>query len=37
MGLQDNMLNFAYMLTSNRDDAYDLLCKYSLKSGPVAH
>ena len=25
MSLQDNMLNFAYMLTSNRDDAYDLL------------
>ncbi|MCI9608576.1 MAG: RNA polymerase sigma factor, partial [Muribaculaceae bacterium] len=25
MGLQANMLNFAYMLTSNRDDAYDLL------------
>lgn len=25
MGLQSNMLNFAYMLTSNRDDAYDLL------------
>ena len=21
MALQDNMLNFAYMLTSNRDDA----------------
>ena len=25
MSLQANMLNFAYMLTSNRDDAYDLL------------
>ena len=25
MGLQANLLNFAYMLTSNRDDAYDLL------------
>lgn len=25
MNLQSNMLNFAYMLTSNRDDAYDLL------------
>ncbi|MBD5254891.1 MAG: RNA polymerase sigma factor, partial [Barnesiella sp.] len=25
MSLQSNMLNFAYMLTSNRDDAYDLL------------
>ena len=23
--LQANLLNFAYMLTSNRDDAYDLL------------
>ncbi len=22
--LQDNLLNFAYKLTSNRDDAYDL-------------
>ena len=25
MGLQSNLLNFAYMLTSNRDNAYDLL------------
>ncbi|MBD5332094.1 MAG: RNA polymerase sigma factor, partial [Bacteroides sp.] len=25
MDLQANLLNFAYMLTSNRDDAYDLL------------
>ena len=25
MKLQSNMLNFAYMLTSNRNDAYDLL------------
>ena len=25
MDIQDNMLNFAFMLTSNRDDAYDLL------------
>ena len=25
LGLQSNLLNFAYMLTSNRDDAYDLL------------
>ena len=25
LGLQKNLLNFAYMLTSNRDDAYDLL------------
>ena len=23
--LQENMLNFAYILTSNREDAYDLL------------
>lgn len=29
--LQGNMLNFAYMLTSNRDDAYDLLQDTSLK------
>lgn len=25
LDLQSNMLNFAYLLTSNRDDAYDLL------------
>ena len=25
MNLQANLLNFAFMLTSNRDDAYDLL------------
>jgi len=25
MNIQSNLLNFAYMLTSNRDDAYDLL------------
>ena len=29
--LQGNMLNFAYMLTSNRDDAYDLLQDTTLK------
>ena len=29
--LQGNMLNFAYMLTSNRDDAYDLLQDPTLK------
>lgn len=29
--LQSNMLNFAYMLTSNRDDAYDLLQDTTLK------
>ena len=32
MKLQDNMLNFAYMLTSNRDDAYDLLQDTTLKA-----
>ncbi len=31
MNLQSNMLNFAYMLTSNRDDAYDLLQDTTLK------
>ena len=31
MKLQSNMLNFAYMLTSNRDDAYDLLQDTTLK------
>lgn len=31
MSLQNNMLNFAYMLTSNRDDAYDLLQDTTLK------
>ena len=31
MQLQDNMLNFAYMLTSNRDDAYDLVQDTTLK------
>lgn len=31
MNLQANMLNFAYMLTSNRDDAYDLLQDTTLK------
>lgn len=31
MALQDNMLNFAFMLTSNRDDAYDLLQDTTLK------
>lgn len=31
MALQANMLNFAYMLTSNRDDAYDLLQDTTLK------
>ncbi len=29
--LQSNMLNFAYMLTSDRDDAYDLLQDTTLK------
>ncbi len=32
MGLQANMLNFALMLTSNRDDAYDLLQETTLKA-----
>ena len=32
MKLQSNMLNFAYMLTSNRDDAYDLLQDTTLKA-----
>lgn len=31
MSLQNNMLNFAYMLTSNRDDAYDLVQDTTLK------
>jgi len=31
MNLQSNMLNFAYVLTSNRDDAYDLLQDTMLK------
>ncbi len=31
IGLQSNLLNFAYMLTSNRDDAYDLLQDTTLK------
>ncbi|MCC8071177.1 MAG: sigma-70 family RNA polymerase sigma factor [Bacteroidales bacterium] len=32
MALQSNLLNFAYMLTSNRDDAYDLLQDTTLKA-----
>ena len=32
MNLQSNLLNFAYMLTSNRDDAYDLLLDTTLKA-----
>lgn len=32
MGLQANLLNFAYMLTSNRDDAHDLLQDTTLKA-----
>ncbi len=31
ISLQANMLNFAYMLTSNRDDAYDLLQDTTIK------
>lgn len=30
--LQSNLLNFAYLLTSNRDDAYDLLQDTTLKA-----
>ena len=30
--LQDDLLNFAYKLTSNRDDAYDLLQDTTLKA-----
>lgn len=32
LSLQPNMLNFAYILTSNRDDAYDLLQDTTLKA-----
>ena len=32
MSLQANLLNFAYMLTSNRDNAYDLLQDTTLKA-----
>lgn len=32
MSLQANMLNFAFMLTNNRDDAYDLLQDTTLKA-----
>jgi len=32
LALQDNMLNFAYMLTSDRDEAYDLLQDTTLKA-----
>ncbi|MBD5343482.1 MAG: RNA polymerase sigma factor [Bacteroides sp.] len=32
MSLQSNMLNFALMLTSNRDNAYDLLQDTTLKA-----
>ena len=32
LGLQSNLLNFAYLLTSNRDDAYDLLQDTTLKA-----
>ena len=31
LAIQDNLLNFAYMLTSSRDDAYDLLQDTTLK------
>lgn len=32
LALQPNMLNFAFMLTSNHDDAYDLLQDTTLKA-----
>ena len=32
LGLQDNLLNFAYMLTSNREEAKDLLQDTTLKA-----
>ncbi|MDE7385724.1 MAG: RNA polymerase sigma factor [Muribaculaceae bacterium] len=32
LSLQSNLLNFAYMLTNNRDDAYDLLQDTTLKA-----
>ena len=32
IALQSNLLNFAYQLTSNRDDAYDLLQDTTLKA-----
>lgn len=32
MALQNNLLNFAYILTSNKDDAYDLLQDTTLKA-----
>jgi RNA polymerase sigma-70 factor (ECF subfamily) len=32
LGLQNNLLNFAYLLTSNKDDAYDLLQDTTLKA-----
>ena len=32
VALQTNLLNFAYILTSNRDDAYDLLQDTTLKA-----
>lgn len=31
LGLQENMMNFALMLTANRDDAQDLLQDTTLK------
>ncbi|MCM1532688.1 MAG: RNA polymerase sigma factor [Ruminococcus flavefaciens] len=32
LDLQNNLLNFAYLLTNNRDDAYDLLQDTTLKA-----
>ena len=31
LGMQENMMNFALMLTANREDAQDLLQETSLK------
>ena len=32
LGIQRNLLNFAFSLTANRDDAYDLLQDTTLKA-----
>ena len=32
LGLQDNLLNFAYMLTANREEAKDLIQDTTLKA-----
>ena len=33
LGMQENMMNFALMLTANREDTQDLLQETSLKLG----